>query len=95
MPADWGLELTGLNRTWGSAYLSARRTYRLGVPSAGRSAGRKYGLIRHPPLVLAEKMAGGTAVPSAGRLGRPKIRPYLRPAESAGRRYGLIRHPPL
>ena len=75
-------KLTGLNRTWASAYLSARRTYRLGVLSAGR----KYGLIRHPPLVLAEKMAGGTAVPSAGRLGRPKVQPYLRladrPAES-------------
>ena len=129
------LQLTGLNRTWGSAYLSARRTCRLGVLSAGRSAGRKYGLIRHPPLVLAEKTAGGTAVlsagrsagrrygrtfgrparpaestavprpadrpagstavPLAGRIGRPKVRPYLRPAESAGRRYGLIRHPPL
>ena len=72
------VQLTGLNRTWGSAYLSARRTYRLGVLSAGR----KYGLIRHPPLVLAEKMAGGTAVPSAGRLGQPKVRPANRPAES-------------
>ena len=60
-------ELTGLNRTWGSAYLSARRTYRLGELSAGPSAGRKYGLIRQPPLVLAEKMARGTAVPSASR----------------------------
>ena len=75
------VELTGINRTWGSAYLSAWRTYRLGVLSAGRSAGRKYGLIRHPPLVLAEKMAGGTAVPSASRLGRPKVQPYLRPAD--------------
>ena len=27
-------------------------------------------------------------------IGRPKVRPYLRPADSAGRRYGLIRHPP-
>ena len=98
-------ELTGLNRTWGSAYLSARRTCRLGVLSAGRSAGRRYGLIRHPPLVLAEKTAGGTAVLSAGRsagrrygvrtFGRPEVRPYLWLAESAGRRYGLIRHPPL
>ena len=67
LPRDSGRELTGINRTWGSAYLSARRTYRLGVLSAGRSAGRKYGLIRHPPLVLAEKMAEGTAVLSAGR----------------------------
>ena len=90
-------ELTGLNRTWGSAYLSARRTCRLGVLSAGRSAGRKYGLIRHPPLVLAEKTAGGTAVLSAGRrYGRTFSRP-ARPAESpavpsagrsAGRKYG-------
>ena len=72
-----GVELTGLNRTWGSAYLSARRTYRLGVLPAGR----KYGLIRHPPLVLAKKMAGGTAVPSAGRKsGRTSVRPS-RPAK--------------
>ena len=34
----------GFNRTW------VRRTCRLGVLSAGRSAGRRYGLIRHPPL---------------------------------------------
>ena len=90
-------QLTGLNRTWGSAYLSARRTCRLGVLSAGRSAGRKYGLIRHPPLVLAEKTAGGTAVLSAGRrygrtFGRP-ARPAESPAvpsagRSAGRKYG-------
>ena len=82
----WQSKLTGLNRTWGSAYLSARRTCRLGVLSAGRSAGRKYGLIHHPPLVLAEKTAGGTAVLSAGRsagrkYGRTSGRPN-RPAES-------------
>ena len=90
-------QLTGLNRTWGSAYLSARRTCRLGVLSAGRSAGRKYGLIRHPPLVLAEKTAGGTAVLSAGRsAGRRYGRTFGRPARpaespavpSAGRKYG-------
>ena len=93
---SFNTQLTGLNRTWGSANLSARRTCRLGVLSAGRSAGRKYGLIRHPPLVLAEKTAGGTAVLSAGRsagrrygpFGRPEVRPYLWPAESAGRKYG-------
>ena len=95
------MQLTGLNRTWGSAYLSARRTCRLGVLSAGRSAGRKYGLIRHPPLVLAEKTAGGTAVLSAGRsAGRRYGRTFGRPARpaestavpsagrSAGRKYG-------
>ena len=94
-------ELTGLNRTWGSAYLSARRTCRLGVLSAGRSAGRKYGLIRHPPLVLAEKTAGGTAVlPASRSAGRRYGRTFGRPARpaespavpsagrSAGRKYG-------
>ena len=82
----------------GSAYLSARRTF-------GRP---KVRFNPSPPLVLAEKMAGGTAVLLAGRsagrrygrtfgwpIGRPKVRPYLRLAESAGRRYCLIRQPPL
>ena len=41
----------------GSAYLSARRTF-------GRP---KVRFNPSPPLVLAEKMAGSPAVPSAGR----------------------------
>ena len=28
--------LAAINRTWTSAYISARRTFQLGVPSAGR-----------------------------------------------------------
>ena len=80
-------ELTGLNRTWGSAYLSARRTCRLGVLSAGRSAGRKYGLIRHPPLVLAEKN-GRKYGRTSGRPSRPaEGTAVIRPAGSAGRKY--------
>ena len=73
--------LTGLNRTWGSAYLSARRTF-----------GRPIGLIRHPPLVLAEKMAGGTAVPSTGRKSGRK---YGRTSGRPSRPISSIRHPPL
>ena len=58
------LKLTGLNWTWGSADLSARRTYRLG----GLSAGRKSGLIHHPPPLFRPKKW-------------PELRPDLWPAE--------------
>ena len=60
-PSD--LTVPGFGVPIGSAYLSARRTFgrpkvrtylrpaeSTAVPSASQSAGRRYGLIRHPPL---------------------------------------------
>ena len=62
--ALWARSLrpAGFNRTW------ARRTYRLGVLSAGR----KYGLIRHPPPCFGRK--NGRRYGRTFPIGRPKVR---------------------
>ena len=75
-------QLTGLNRTWGSAYLSARRTF-------GRPIGRpKVRFNPSPPPCFGRKNGRRYGRTFGRPIGRPKVRPYLRPAGSAGRKSG-------